>query len=71
MNTPNFFILGAPKCGTTSLHNYLNQHPDIYMSYKKEPHYFCYNEINFNGPGDMASANEAMVLDPINYFNFA
>ncbi len=24
---PNFFIVGAPKAGTTSMHNYLNQHP--------------------------------------------
>ena len=28
---PNFLIVGAAKCGTSSLHNYLNQHPDIFM----------------------------------------
>lgn len=38
---PNLFIVGAPKCGTTSLHHYLKQHPDVYMSDKKEPHYFA------------------------------
>ena len=33
---PNFLIVGAAKCGTSSLHNYLNQHPDIFMpSYNK------------------------------------
>jgi hypothetical protein len=37
---PNFFIVGAPKCGTTSLHYYLQQHPDIFMSNHNEPHYF-------------------------------
>lgn len=37
---PNFFIIGSHKCGTTSLHNYLSQHPEIYMSPVKEPHYF-------------------------------
>ena len=37
--TPNFFIVGAPKCGTTSLYHYLDQHPQIYMSPIKEPHY--------------------------------
>ncbi|NNE37371.1 MAG: sulfotransferase family 2 domain-containing protein [Gammaproteobacteria bacterium] len=37
---PNLFIVGAPKCGTTSMDNYLNQHPDIYMSEEKELHYF-------------------------------
>ena len=35
-NLPNFLIVGAAKCGTSSLHNYLNQHPDIFMpSYNK------------------------------------
>lgn len=38
---PNFFIIGAPKCGTTALSRYLSQHPNIFMSDPKEPHYFC------------------------------
>lgn len=37
---PNFFIVGAPKCGTTSLSEYLRTHPNILMSKPKEPHYF-------------------------------
>lgn len=37
---PNFFIIGAPKCGTTSLAAWLAEHPAIYMSQIKEPHYF-------------------------------
>src|SRR5579871_6835655 len=37
---PNFFLAGAPKSGTTSLYHYLDQHPEIYMSRVKEPHYF-------------------------------
>jgi Sulfotransferase family len=37
---PNFFIVGAPKAGTTSLYHYLDQHPDIYMSPIKEPSFF-------------------------------
>ena len=37
---PNFFIVGAPKCGTTSLHEYLQRHPDIFMPFYKEPHFF-------------------------------
>ena len=40
MKDPNFFIVGAPKCGTTSLHGWLAKHPEIYMSSIKEPHYF-------------------------------
>lgn len=37
---PNFFIVGAPKAGTTSLHAYLQAIPGIYMSRIKEPNYF-------------------------------
>jgi hypothetical protein len=38
---PNLFIVGAPKCGTTSLHYWLSQHPEIFMSEPKEPKFFC------------------------------
>jgi hypothetical protein len=38
--TPNLFIVGAMKCGTTSLHNYLDEHPSISMSSVKEPDIF-------------------------------
>jgi hypothetical protein len=37
---PSFFILGAAKCGTTSLHGYFGQHPEICVSDPKEPLYF-------------------------------
>jgi hypothetical protein len=38
---PNFFIAGAPTAGTTSLHHYLRQHPQVYMSPIKEPTFFA------------------------------
>lgn len=38
---PNFFIVGAPKCGTTALATYLREHPQIFMPQQKEPHYFA------------------------------
>jgi len=38
---PNLFIVGAPKAGTHSLYEYLNQHPKIFMSPRKEPYFFC------------------------------
>ena len=44
-NFPNLLIVGAAKSGTTSLHNYLKQHPDFFMSYHKEPHFLINNEI--------------------------
>ncbi len=37
---PNFFIVGAPKCGTTAWVQYLSTHPEIIFSIRKEPHYF-------------------------------
>lgn len=37
---PNFFILGAPKCGTTSLAAWLREHPQVFMSDPKEPWFF-------------------------------
>jgi hypothetical protein len=37
---PNFFIVGAAKAGTTSMYEYLEQHPDVYMAAIKEPHWF-------------------------------
>lgn len=40
MPGPDFFIVGAPKCGTTSLDTYLTEHPSIFMA-KKEQHFFA------------------------------
>jgi hypothetical protein len=37
---PNLFIVGPPRSGTTTLHDWLGQHPDIFMSSIKEPHFF-------------------------------
>ena len=45
---PNLLIVGAAKSGTTSLHNYLNQHSDVFMCSPKEPHYLINNEIGSN-----------------------
>jgi len=40
---PDFIIIGAQRCGTTSLHNYLAQHPSIDAPFVKEIHYFDLN----------------------------
>ena len=39
MRKPNLFIVGAPKCGTTSMAHYLSAHPEIFME-PGEPHFF-------------------------------
>lgn len=55
---PNFFLVGAPKCGTTALNRYLDQHPAIYMSPIKEPHFFA-DEIRLeNFTDDFRAAAE-------------
>ena len=45
INLPNLLIVGAAKSGTTSLHNYLKQHPDIFMTKHKEPHFLINSDI--------------------------
>jgi hypothetical protein len=40
LRKPDFFVVGAPKCGTTSLWSYLKSHPEIYMSSLKELYFF-------------------------------
>ena len=41
MPRPSFFLVGAPKCGTTSLCHYLGQHPDIFIPRLKELNFFA------------------------------
>ncbi len=75
MRRPNFFIVGAPRCGTTSMYACLKQHPEIYVSVDKEPHFFgsdlstmpgsireeaLYLEL-FAGAGDRPRVGEASV----------
>jgi hypothetical protein len=42
---PNFFLLGAPKCGTTALAAYLKEHPSVYFSSPKEPDYWSFDMV--------------------------
>ena len=38
---PDFFVIGAQKCGTTTLYGLLRQHPDVFLPEQKELHYFA------------------------------
>lgn len=49
---PNFLIVGAAKCGTTSLYNYLRQHPEVYAPHNKEPYFFISSIIERLNPND-------------------
>lgn len=48
---PTFLLIGAMKCGTTSLYHLLCQHPQVGMSTEKEPAFFCVDEIYRRGWG--------------------
>lgn len=47
MKKPNLFISGFPKSGTSSLYDYIGQHPDVFASHRKEPHTYTI-EKRFN-----------------------
>jgi hypothetical protein len=46
---PNFFVVGAPKSGTTSLYFYLKSHPQIFLPRRKELLFFC-DDLHFTYP---------------------
>ncbi len=71
---PDFFIVGAPKCGTTAMDRYLKQHPEIFVPEAKELHYFGRDLVlnrhrdtleeylaRFEGGADARRAGEASV----------
>jgi len=66
---PNFLVIGAMKAGTTSLHRYLREHPQVFMPEEKELHFFVaekrwgrgrsWYEAQFAGAGDAIAVGEA------------
>jgi Sulfotransferase family len=60
---PNFFILGAPKCGTTALSEYLRGHPRAFVSQPKEPHYFCGDFDYYYAPGRRSEEHYLRLFD--------
>lgn len=66
--TPNFFLVGAPKCGTTSMYEYLRRHPQIFFPFDdedlgrtKEPHFFC-PELEISERDSIKDENEYLAL---------
>jgi len=72
---PTFFIVGAPKSGTTALDSYLADHPSIHMARPKEPHYFAtdlprYRDVSterdyirlFDASGEKKAGGDASVF---------
>lgn len=56
---PNFFIIGAPKCGTTSVASWLADHHQVYFCPRKEPHFFDADHRLPSGVRDSLSRYEA------------
>ena len=52
MTLPNFLMIGAQKAGTTAIHAYLSQHPQVFTSEFKEPGFFAFEggRLSFAGP---------------------
>lgn len=64
MIRPNFFIVGAPKCGTTALSEYLRMHPNIFISSVKEPHFFAEDLPAYRYPKDLKSYQSLFPASP-------
>jgi hypothetical protein len=73
MTLPNFLVIGAAKAGTTALHAYLSQHPDIYMSERKEIRFFPFEnqKPTFCGPGDYMDDSVTNIDDYRAFFKAA
>lgn len=69
MTMPNFIVVGAGKSGTTALYEYLDQHPQIYMSPIKETNFFALEgeQAAFRGPGVQERINSWSVTDIEDY----
>jgi hypothetical protein len=71
MTLPNFLIIGAAKSGTTALYRYLYDHPQIFMSERKELHYFSYPETSklTRGPDTYHRIAVSTLEEYKSYFN--
>lgn len=57
---PNFFVIGAPRSGTTSVYEYLDAHPDVHMSTTKEPDFFAHPAWDEVHPAGGASTGTSL-----------
>lgn len=66
---PTFLVIGAARCGTTALTRALGQHPDVFITTPKEPHFFAFagEPAHFTGPGDDEMINRSIVTSPTDY----
>lgn len=61
---PNTFIVGAPKCGTTALTRYLEQHPAVFMAPRKDLHHFG-SDLDFRNRPRVSRADYARIFESV------
>lgn len=61
-NLPNLFIIGAPKCGTTALSEYLSEHPNVFFSNPKEPFFLCDDYPHLKNQHFLSSTKDYLAL---------
>lgn len=68
---PTFVIAGAARSGTNALVQGLRNHPRVFVTDPKEPHYFAMHgrPADFRGPGDAATINRVAVTDQRRYLD--
>lgn len=59
---PDFFIIGAPKCGTTALAQYLSEHPNVFFCAPKEPFYWATDHPRARRINDLNSLEDYLRL---------
>lgn len=71
MIKPNFLIIGAARSGTSALAEFIRQHPEVYFSEPKEPHYlsFANQKVQFAGRGDDIMINQRAITDDARYWS--
>ena len=67
---PNFLIVGGAKCGSTSLYQYLSQHPQVFMPVNKEPNYFVrdYQQGMSKNCPNYKRSMKRMIFDQEDYY---
>lgn len=70
MQKIDFFLVGPPKCGTTTIYHWLKTNPAIFIPSVKEPHYFLFNNgpLTYSGPGDQERLKRMVITDESTYF---
>ena len=65
---PNFLLVGAPRCGSSTIEAMLRAHPQAFTPAIKEPHYFCH-ELVGRGPGGLGAATVMNASEYLGLYN--